>query len=46
LKARAKNRMAETIGKLTVDAPIPYLLSDLTNIIQNEMGKLDKVRSC
>ncbi len=45
LQARAKNRIAETIGKLTVDAPIPYLLSDLTNIIQNEMGKLDKATS-
>jgi uncharacterized protein len=42
LQARGKNRLAESIGKLTVDAPIPYLLSDLTNIIQNEMGKLDK----
>jgi DNA helicase HerA-like ATPase len=42
LQARGKNRIAESIGKLTVDAPIPYLLSDLTNIIQNEMGKLDK----
>jgi DNA helicase HerA-like ATPase len=45
LQARAKNRIAESIGKLTVDAPIPYLLSDLTNIIQNEMGKLDKASS-
>jgi len=45
LQARAKNRIAETIGKLTVDAPIPYLLSDLTNILQNEMGKLDKATS-
>ncbi len=45
LQARAKNRIAENIGKLTVDAPIPYLLSDLTNIIQNEMGKLDKATS-
>jgi DNA helicase HerA-like ATPase len=45
LQARAKNRIAETIGKLTVDAPIPYLLSDLTNIIQNEMGRLDKATS-
>ncbi len=45
LAARAKNRIAESIGKLTVDAPIPYLLSDLTNIIQNEMGKLDKASS-
>ena len=42
LQARAKNRLAASIGKLTVDAPIPYLLSDLTTIIQNEMGKLDK----
>jgi uncharacterized protein len=45
LAARAKNRAAEAVGKLTVDAPIPYLLSDLTNIIQNEMGKLDKATS-
>ena len=42
LQARSKNRLAESIGKLTVDAPVPYLLSDLTTIIQNEMGKLDK----
>jgi hypothetical protein len=40
-----KNRLAEQMGKITVDAPIPYLLSDLTNVIQNEMGKLDKGRS-
>jgi hypothetical protein len=42
LKARSKSRLAESIGKITVDSPIPYLLSDLTNIIQDEMGKLDK----
>jgi uncharacterized protein len=45
LQARARNRVAESVGKLTVDAPIPYLLSDLTTIIQNEMGKLDKATS-
>lgn len=45
LAARAKNRMADLLGKITVDSPIPYLLSDLTNIIQNEMGKLDKATS-
>jgi uncharacterized protein len=45
LQARAKNRLAETMGKITVDSPIPYLLSDLTNFIQNEMGKLDKATS-
>ena len=42
LAARSKNRLAESIGRLTVDSPVPYLLSDLTTILQNEMGKLDK----
>jgi DNA helicase HerA-like ATPase len=42
LQARMKNRLAEAMGKITVDTPIPYLLSDLTSILQNEMGKLDK----
>lgn len=42
LAARHKNRLAESLGRLTVDSPIPYLLSDLTSILQNEMGKLDK----
>jgi len=45
LQARQKNRLAESVGRLTVDAPIPYLLSDLVNIIQTEMGKLDKATS-
>jgi uncharacterized protein len=42
LAARTKSRAAEGITKLTVDSPIPYLLSDLTNLIQAEMGKLDR----
>jgi uncharacterized protein len=42
LQARMKNRLADQMGKITVDAPIPYLLSDLSNILQNEMGKLEK----
>ena len=42
LMAKQKNRLAAEFGKLTVDAPIPYLLSDLTTILQNEMGKMDK----
>lgn len=45
LKARGKNRLAEALGKITVDSPIPYLLSDLTSIIQDEMGRLDKATS-
>ena len=42
IAAKAKNRLAAELGKLTVDAPIPYLLSDLSNLIQLEMGKMDK----
>ncbi|UVO55901.1 ATP-binding protein [Sphingomonas sp. SUN039] len=42
LAAKSKSRAAEGISKLTVDSPIPYLLSDLTNFITAEMGKLDK----
>jgi hypothetical protein len=42
LQARMKNRLAEQMGKITVDSPIPYLLSDLSNLIQTEAGKLDK----
>jgi DNA helicase HerA-like ATPase len=45
LKARSRNRLAEQIGKITVDSPIPYLLSDLTSMISDEMGKLDKATS-
>ena len=42
LAARGRSRVAEGIGKLTVDSPVPYLLSDLATILANEMGKLDK----
>jgi len=42
LQARQKNRLAEQIGRITVNSPIPYLLSELINILQNEMGRLDK----
>ena len=42
LAARTRNRVGQAIAKLTVDAPIPYLLSDLVNFIQADMGKLDR----
>ena len=42
LLARGKGRLGQEISKLTVDAPIPYLLSDLTNLISLEMGKMDR----
>ncbi len=45
LRSRQKSRLAEHLGKITVDSPIPYLLSDLSNAIQDEMGKLDKATS-
>lgn len=40
--AKSKNRLAQEIGKITVDSPIPYLLSDLTSLIQLDMGKMDR----
>ncbi|MFC4254532.1 DUF87 domain-containing protein [Altererythrobacter xixiisoli] len=45
LKARSKNRLAEQLGKLTVDSPVPYMLSDLSAILLDEMGRLDKATS-
>jgi DNA helicase HerA-like ATPase len=42
LQARAKNRAAEGMTKLTVDSPIPYALSDLSAMITHEMGLLNK----
>ena len=40
--ARAKSRLGQEISKVTVDAPIPYLLSDLMALLNAEMGKLDR----
>lgn len=45
LTARNKNRLAETMGKITVDSPVPYLLSDLSGALQDQMGKLEKATS-
>jgi len=42
LGARSKGKTAENYGRITVDSPIPYLLSDLNTILVNEMGKLDR----
>jgi uncharacterized protein len=42
LAARGRNRLGQEIAKLTVDAPVPYLLSDLTQMIAAEMGKMDR----
>ncbi|HEX8402932.1 MAG TPA: DUF87 domain-containing protein, partial [Allosphingosinicella sp.] len=42
LSARTKGKAADSLGKVTVDSPIPYLLSDLNTILVNEMGKLDR----
>jgi DNA helicase HerA-like ATPase len=41
LAARNKSRLAQEIPQLTVDSPIPYLLSDLLSLITTEMGHLD-----
>jgi uncharacterized protein len=42
LAARTKGKNVEQFGKVTVDSPIPYLLTDLNSILVNEMGKLDR----
>jgi hypothetical protein len=42
LAARTKGKDLSQFGKVTVDSPIPYLLTDLHTIIVNEMGKLDR----
>lgn len=42
LAARAKNRAAEGLTRLTVDSPVPYLMSDLLAVLGHEMGRLDK----
>ena len=42
LAARSKGKNVEQYGKITVDSPIPYLLTDLNQIIVAEMGKLDR----
>ncbi len=42
LKARTRNNLSIPVSKITVDSPIPYLLGDLTAILESEMGKLEK----
>jgi len=42
LAARTKSKQSEQFGKVTVDSPIPYLLTDLVQILVGEMGKLDR----
>jgi uncharacterized protein len=42
LAARSRGRLAQSLGKLTVDSPVPYLLSDLLAAISGQMGKLEK----
>ena len=44
LAARAKNRLAQDIPQLTVDSPIPYMLSDLLSLLTTEMGHLDAAK--
>jgi len=42
LAARTRGKNVETFGKVTVDSPIPYLLTDLSSVLTAEMGKLDR----
>lgn len=40
--ARSKSRAAADAGRVTVDSPVPYLMSDLMTALQAQMGKLEK----
>jgi hypothetical protein len=42
LAARTKGKDMSQYGKVTVDSPIPYLITDLATIVTNEMGKLER----
>lgn len=42
LGARTKGKDMSQYGKVTVDSPIPYLLTDINQILVNEMGKLER----
>ena len=42
LAARTRGKNIEQYGKVTVDSPIPYLLTDLSSVLTAEMGKLDR----
>jgi hypothetical protein len=42
LAARTKGKDMSQYGKVTVDSPIPYRLTDLNAILVAEMGKLDR----
>ena len=42
LTARTKGKDMSQYGKVTVDSPIPYLLTDLNSVIVTEMGRLDR----
>ena len=42
LAARLRSRAAAEVPRVTVDTPIPYLLSDLTSALSQEMGKLER----
>jgi hypothetical protein len=43
LAARMRSRAAAELPRVTVDTPIPYLLSDLTAQLGQEMSKLERV---
>lgn len=42
LQARTKDSRNKALARVTVDTPVPYKITDLIQIIDNEMGRLDK----
>ncbi len=42
LAARTKDLRNRSLARVTVDTPVPYKITDLTQTIDNEMGRLEK----
>lgn len=42
LAARTKDTRNRSLAKITVDTPVPYKISDMVQLIDNEMGRLEK----
>lgn len=43
LKARARNAFVQDLAKVTADTPVSYRLTDLTDALEEEAGRLEKV---
>ncbi len=43
LQARARNPVASSIRNLNVNTPVPYMLSDLISVLDEQVGRMEKL---